>query len=72
MQPRFPATLFVIAMFLLSTLPFAARALRKDVVVGLLSPVLLAIRACAQFLGATRGAINAWRSPAVLEGKRAA
>ncbi len=72
MHPGVSPTLSVMAMFLLSTIPFAARALRKDVVVGLLSPLLLAARACAQFLGATRGAIFAWRRPAVLEGRKAA
>jgi GT2 family glycosyltransferase len=66
------ATAFVLAMFLLSTVPFACRALRKDVAVGLLSPFLLGLRAGAQFLGATRGAINAWRSIAVPEHRKAA
>ncbi len=67
-----PATAFVLAMFLFSTLPFAGRALRKDIPVGLLSPFLLGLRACAQFLGATRGAINAWRSIGVAERRKAA
>jgi GT2 family glycosyltransferase len=66
---RIPATVFVLAMFLVSTVPFAVRALRKDMMVGVLSPPLLAARACAQFLGATRGAIYAWRSPAILQDK---
>ena len=38
-----------------STLPFAVRAIRKDPMVGLLSPVLLAARACAQVLGVAGG-----------------
>lgn len=71
-RPRFPLSAFVLAMFLLSTLPFAWRALRKDAAIGLLSPVLLAMRACAQFLGATRGGVYAMRAPLVVEGKKAA
>ena len=66
------ATELVLALFLASTLPFAFRAVRKDVVIGLLSPALLGARACAQFLGATLGVFNAWRNPAVLEQKKAA
>jgi cellulose synthase/poly-beta-1,6-N-acetylglucosamine synthase-like glycosyltransferase len=71
-RPAVPVTLLVLAVFLVSTLPFTARALRKDFAVGLLSPVLLAARACAQFVGAALGAVNAWRNPALLEQKKAA
>ena len=52
-----PALLLVLAAFLLSTLPFALRAIGKDPIVGLLSPALLAARACAQVLGVTAGLI---------------
>lgn len=45
----------VAATFLLSTVPFAVRAFRKDRAIGILSPVLLLLRACAQFLGAFGG-----------------
>lgn len=72
MHARFSATLLVLLLFLLSTLPFVLRAVRKDAVVGLLSPFLLAARSGAQFLGAMRGAIHAWRSPAILQCKKAA
>ena len=72
MQPRFSASLLVVAAFLLSTLPFVARALQKDLLIGLLSPLLLATRACAQCLGTMRGAVYAWRSPAGLERRKAA
>jgi GT2 family glycosyltransferase len=71
-RPRFPATLIVLSAFLLSTLPFVLRAMAKDVGVGLMSPFLLAARAGAQFLGATRGAIYAWRTLAILQRKKAA
>jgi hypothetical protein len=47
----------------ISTLPFAVRAIRKDPMVGLLSPVLLAARACAQVLGVAGGLIYARRKP---------
>jgi glycosyltransferase involved in cell wall biosynthesis len=58
-RPTIPATALVAIAFLLSTLPFAARALRKDPFVGLLSPLLLAARACAQLLGVSAGLIFA-------------
>ncbi len=64
LRPGFPATVFVLCLFLLSVLPFAYRAFRKDAVIGLLSPVLLALRGGAQFLGASQGAIHALRSSA--------
>ena len=56
-RPAVPALLLVLAAFLLSTLPFALRAIGKDPIVGLLSPALLAARACAQVLGVTAGLI---------------
>lgn len=62
-RPAVPASLVVLAAFLLSTLPFALRAIAKDPVVGLLSPALLAARACAQVLGVTAGLIHARREP---------
>jgi GT2 family glycosyltransferase len=65
--PPIPVSGLVLAVFLLTTLPFAIRAFHKDRVVGLLSPFLLAARAGAQFLGATRGAIYAWRTPTAIE-----
>jgi cellulose synthase/poly-beta-1,6-N-acetylglucosamine synthase-like glycosyltransferase len=70
--PAMPLTLLVLTLFLASTLPFSFRALRKDSSVGLLSPVLLAARACAQFVGAVLGAVNAFRNPALEEHKEAA
>lgn len=57
-------SLFVCSAFLVSTLPFAWRAAPKDPIVGLLSPVLLAGRACAQFLGVAAGLIHVLRKPA--------
>ncbi|MGB8989395.1 MAG: hypothetical protein WCC37_22555, partial [Candidatus Sulfotelmatobacter sp.] len=47
----------VLATFVVSTLPYALRAVRKDPIVGLLSPALLAARACAQVLGVAAGLI---------------
>jgi GT2 family glycosyltransferase len=60
-RPPVPVSLFVLAAFLLSTLPFALRAIGKDPIVGLLSPALLAARSCAQVLGVTAGLIYARR-----------
>jgi glycosyltransferase involved in cell wall biosynthesis len=62
-RPAVPVSAIVTVSFLLSTLPFALRALRKDPVVGILSPLLLAARACAQMLGVTAGLIYARRNP---------
>ncbi len=58
-RPRVPVTALVAAAFLLSTAPFALRAAQKDPVIGLLSPFLLAARACAQLLGVSAGLIYA-------------
>lgn len=65
-RPALPLSLIVVAGFLLSTLPFAFRAMRKDFVLGLCSPALLAARSCAQFLGVTTGLIYARRKPAAI------
>jgi cellulose synthase/poly-beta-1,6-N-acetylglucosamine synthase-like glycosyltransferase len=69
MRPAVPASGFVLAAFLLSTLPFTLRAAKKDPVVGLISPVLLAARACAQMLGVVAGMFNARRRPAEIVSK---
>jgi len=63
-RPAVPASALVLAAFLMSTLPFALRATRKDPLVGLLSPALLAARACAQVMGVTAGLIYARSKPA--------
>jgi glycosyltransferase involved in cell wall biosynthesis len=62
-RPRVPGSVLVLAGFLMTTLSFVLRAFRKDLLVGLLSPVLLAARACAQVLGVAGGLIYARRKP---------
>lgn len=62
-RPSVPASAFVLTVFFLSTLPFALRAAAKDPIVGILSPVLLAARACAQFVGVIAGLIYARQKP---------
>jgi GT2 family glycosyltransferase len=62
-RPRVPVSAVVLAGFLLSTLPFALRAIKKDPAVGILSPLLLAARACAQVLGVGAGLMYARRKP---------
>ena len=52
-------TPLVLGMFLASVLPFVARALVKDPMVGILSPLLLCGRATAQFLGVAAGFVHA-------------
>jgi glycosyltransferase involved in cell wall biosynthesis len=63
MRPAMPASVLVLTAFVLTTLPFAVRAAAKDPIVGVLSPALLAARACAQMLGMTAGLIHARRKP---------
>jgi GT2 family glycosyltransferase len=63
-RPRLPASTLVLVGFFLTAVPFALRAIRKDVVVGILSPILLAARSCAQLLGVTAGLMYARRKPA--------
>jgi GT2 family glycosyltransferase len=65
-HPAVPLSFIVLASFLLSTLPFVIRATRNDFLVGVLSPALLAVRACAQMLGVTAGFLYARRKPAEL------
>jgi GT2 family glycosyltransferase len=63
-RPAIPVSALVLAGFLLSTVPFALRAIAKDPLVGILSPALLAARACAQVSGVTAGLIYARQRPA--------
>jgi len=62
-HPVVPLSAIVAALFLLSTLPFTVRAIAKDPIVGIVSPALLAGRACAQFLGVAGGILFAMRRP---------
>jgi GT2 family glycosyltransferase len=71
-RPNVPASALVLAGFLLSTLPFTLQAIGKDAVVGLLSPALLAARACAQVLGVAAGLIYSRRKAAETPAKSAA
>jgi glycosyltransferase involved in cell wall biosynthesis len=63
-RPAVPASGLVLLSFLLTTLPFTLRAIRKDAIIGILSPLLLAARACAQVLGVAAGFLYAHRKPA--------
>jgi cellulose synthase/poly-beta-1,6-N-acetylglucosamine synthase-like glycosyltransferase len=60
-RPAVSASALVLAGFLLSTVPFALRAVAKDPIVGVLSPALLAARSCAQLFGVAAGLIRARR-----------
>jgi glycosyltransferase involved in cell wall biosynthesis len=57
----FPLSLLIGALFAASTLPFAIRALRKDPLVGVLSPLILAGRSCAQLVGVIGGTIYVFK-----------
>jgi glycosyltransferase involved in cell wall biosynthesis len=61
LHPRISATLMVGLAFMASTIPFALRAMRSDLSLALVSPALLAARACAQLIGVTTGVIRACR-----------
>jgi len=63
-HPAIPASAVVFVAFLISTLSFALRAARKDPIVGLLSPMILAARAWSQALGVVAGVIYTLRTPA--------
>lgn len=67
MRPTVPVWAVVCIVFLISTLPFASRAIGKDPLVGVFSPGLLAARACAQGLGVTAGMIYVRRKLAHAE-----
>jgi glycosyltransferase involved in cell wall biosynthesis len=72
MHSKLSATAIVLATFFVSTLPFAFRALRKDSTVGLVSPMILVVRSCAQFFGIIAGLICARRNIAKAPAKSAA
>jgi len=48
----------VIAAFILSTVPFLKKVIKKDIAVGLLSPFLLMGRSVSQFFGVLNGTIQ--------------
>jgi glycosyltransferase involved in cell wall biosynthesis len=52
-----PMSLMVVALFVLSTLPFSLRAFTKDSMAGILSPGILAARSCAQLIGVIGGTV---------------
>jgi cellulose synthase/poly-beta-1,6-N-acetylglucosamine synthase-like glycosyltransferase len=59
LRPQVSVSLLLTAVFFLSTLPFSVRAMAKDTLVGILSPILLAARSFAQVLGVIGGLIYA-------------
>ena len=68
-KPKVSASVLVIGLFFLSTLPFTIRAFRKGAVIGLLSPAFLALRAYAQFVGVIGGLGHALLSPTKIPSK---
>jgi GT2 family glycosyltransferase len=54
-RPPMSCTAVVVGAFLLTTIPFSLRSAKKDVIVGAVSPLLLAIRSCSQFFGVISG-----------------
>ena len=69
LHPAVSTALLVLAAFALTTLPFALRAMAKDAAVGLLSPLLLAMRSCAQCMGVIAGFVHAWRKTSKVPAK---
>jgi glycosyltransferase involved in cell wall biosynthesis len=72
MHRPFALSAIVMLSFFLSTLPFAVRALKRDKTIALLSPVLLAARSFAQFLGIAAGVSCATNRPVRMVRKSAA
>ena len=62
LRPKITLTGLCLAAFLASTLLFSARAAAQDRVVGLFSPILLAMRSCAQVMGVIAGMVNTRRN----------
>lgn len=62
-----PISLLLLGCFFASTIPFALRALKKDAIVALLSPLLLVGRSCAQTLGVLGGILKARREESQVE-----
>jgi hypothetical protein len=54
-DPFLYLSLILFFLFIITTIPFTAKAFMKDSKAGLLSPVLLFFRATAQFFGVIRG-----------------
>ncbi|NIT04291.1 hypothetical protein GTO10_05225 [Candidatus Saccharibacteria bacterium] len=50
-------TIALLAFFLITSIPFTVKAISKDSAVGMVSPVLLFLRAAAQFLGIAGGVL---------------
>lgn len=48
----------LLGIYLITTLPFTLKAIRKDIAVGLLSPLLLFLRSMAQLFGLTGGVVK--------------
>jgi cellulose synthase/poly-beta-1,6-N-acetylglucosamine synthase-like glycosyltransferase len=71
---RWPLTLsaIVLALFWLSTLPLVLRTLRKDPLVAVVAPALLAVRSCAQLLGVIAGSTHSHDKPVKVATKSAA
>jgi GT2 family glycosyltransferase len=58
-RPLVPSSAIVAGAFLLTTVPFALRCATKDPVLGAISPLVLAARACSQLLGVVSGVFGA-------------
>jgi len=65
-RPRVSCSVVLLGVFLLSTAPFTLRVARKDPLISVLSPLFLAARSVAQFLGVLAGIVYTWRHRAVV------
>lgn len=55
----FPALpIFSLGIYFIASVPFTVKAIKKDIVVGVLSPCFLFLRSAAQFFGVAGGVIN--------------
>ena len=72
MHLAMPLSVLVGAAFLISTVPFALRAMKRDPVIGSLCPLLMAARGCAQLVGVASGLIYTLRRPELVDKKSTA
>lgn len=61
LREKFLLSAVIIVGYYLTTIPFSFRNMRKDPAVAIVSPLFLAARSCAQFLGVLGGTIYVWQ-----------
>lgn len=60
---------FSLILFYLAAIPFIIKALKRDFIIGILSPAFLFVRSAAQFVGLTKGLLDNFINPGKTEQK---